>query len=79
MNVTATSQETIKGTTKDFEKMFGVERTVVTGLIKFLAAKGLAKEAGKQAPAGGKGMPSIVWEVNTSVAIKFAAELEAVA
>jgi hypothetical protein len=71
MSTVATStQDTVKGTVSDFQKMFGLEHkddyATVNGLLKFLEKNGLAKVAGSRRSESGKGKPATIWEISKS-------------
>jgi predicted transcriptional regulator len=60
-------------TINQLAKKMNCDRQLVYGLIKFLEHRGLAKEVGKEKASGGRGKPSIVYEVPDTVNFKMVA------
>jgi hypothetical protein len=65
----------VTGTTDDFAVRLGVDKLIAYGLLNFLRAKGMAKEIGKRTAAGGRGKPSIIFEIPAEVVVKFPGEV----
>ena len=57
----------MKATNKDFATLFGVPDQIAYGLVSFLRAKELVKEAGTRRVEGARGKGSIVWEFDPEV------------
>jgi predicted transcriptional regulator len=61
----------MKLTIKQLAEKTGQDYLVVTGVVKFLVSKGLAKEVDKVKAEGGKGKPSIVYEIPEKAELSF--------
>lgn len=57
------------GTALEFSKSEQIPYSMAGHVLQFLELKGFAHRKDKQKPVGGKGKPSIVWEVQTPVKI----------
>lgn len=63
---------TFKTSAKEFAERHGVEYVVAQNTLKFLVAKGIAKELEPLKIAGKKGKPTNIYEVPTEVELKAA-------
>jgi hypothetical protein len=61
----------MKTTVKSLASKFGVEYVEITGLVKLLSAKGLAKEVGIDKVEGTKGKGSTIWELPEAITVNF--------
>ena len=58
-------------TVAQFAEKQGIDYVLASGLIRYLEAKGIAKKGGQQPPKGGKGKPSTLYVVPTTVTLNF--------
>lgn len=54
----------IQVTVGDLASRLGVEYATAAALVKLMVATGGGREAGKRAAAGGRGKPSVIYELN---------------
>jgi hypothetical protein len=56
-------------TSKELAEITGIDPIVTNGFISFLSKRGIIKEAGRKYSVGGRGKPSIVWEIPETLTI----------
>ena len=69
MKTSNVSTTTISGTTRELEKVFGLDYVTVTGFLKALEKAGLAVKSSKQ-NNNKKGRSSTVWTINSSFTLE---------
>lgn len=57
-------------TTKQFARMHDVDYIQASNFIKFLHLKGVVKEVRRDRPKGGRGRPTIVYDVPDTINLK---------
>jgi len=65
----------MKLTAKDVADYMGVDYVIASGLMTMLVSKGLAKHVENRRSTTGKGKPTRVFEVNSTVQLELASEI----
>ena len=65
----------MKLTAKDVADYMGVDYVIASGLMTMLVSKGLATHVENRKSATGKGKPTRVFEVNSTVQLELASEI----
>ena len=64
-------------TSKELAEITGIDPIVTNGFISFLSKRGIIKEAGrKKYSVGGRGTPSIVWDIPETLTISLGGKAE---
>jgi hypothetical protein len=64
-------QVTFQATTKEFAAKIKQEYAVAAAILKYMESLGKAKEIAKRPAVGGKGKPSSVYQIESSLNVDF--------